>query len=146
MSESGPPVRRTRSSRPSLDTTRTDFKVYNASKRCGEILDVWAHVGSGQAHRARAPCTESRQPARGAPVSAAFLGAPPKVILVATQFLAGAICVGVLMSAPGISAGQTIEVASQVTVQGTVEAVDHGLLAPTTGHHRPRDRRGSQGG
>jgi hypothetical protein len=44
---------------------------------------------------------------------------------VATQFLAGVICVGVLMSAPGTSAAQTSEVASQVTVQGTVEAVDH---------------------
>ena len=29
------------------------------------------------------------------------------------------------MSAPGTSAAQTSEVASQVTVQGTVEAVDH---------------------
>jgi hypothetical protein len=44
---------------------------------------------------------------------------------VATQFLAGVICVGVLMSAPGVSAAQTSEVARQVTVQGTVEAVDH---------------------
>jgi len=44
---------------------------------------------------------------------------------VATQFLAGLICLGVLMSAPGISAAQTSAVASQVTVQGTVAAVDH---------------------
>ena len=33
-------------------------------------------------------------------------------------------CVGVLMSAPAISTAQTREAESQVTVQGTVEAVD----------------------
>src|SRR4029453_15014943 len=35
------------------------------------------------------------------------------------------------MSAPGISAAQTSEVASQVTVQGTVEAVDHAARTVT---------------
>ena len=34
-------------------------------------------------------------------------------------------CVGMLMSAPAISAAQPREAESQVTVQGTVEAVDH---------------------
>ena len=73
MSESGPPFRRTRSSRPCLNTTQTDFKVYNASKRGGEIFDGWAHVGSGEGRTALGvPCTESRQPARGAPVSPAI--------------------------------------------------------------------------
>jgi hypothetical protein len=79
MSESGPPFRRTRSWRPSLHTTQTDFKVYNASKRGGEIFDV---VGSGEARTALGVrSTESRQPARGAPVSPAFLGAPSRVNL-----------------------------------------------------------------
>ena len=34
-------------------------------------------------------------------------------------------CVGLLMSAPVISTAQTREAENQVTVQGTVEAVDH---------------------
>ena len=43
-----------------------------------------------------------------------------------TQFLAGVICVGLLLSAPGVAAAQkTSAVASQVTVRGTVEAIDH---------------------
>ena len=80
MSESGPPFRRMRSSRPCLNTTQTDFNVYNASKRGGEIFDVWGMWDQAEGRTALGvPCTESRQPARGAPVSPAFLGAPPRV-------------------------------------------------------------------
>ena len=41
------------------------------------------------------------------------------------QLLPYVMCVGMLMSAPAISAAQTREAESQITVQGTVEAVDH---------------------
>ena len=40
-------------------------------------------------------------------------------------------CVGMLMSAPTMSAAQTREAESQVTVQGTVEAVDHATRTVT---------------
>lgn len=79
MSESGPPFRRTLSRRPCLKTTQTDFKVYDASNRGGEIFDVWGCGISEGRTALGVPCTESRQPARGAPVSPAFLGAPPRV-------------------------------------------------------------------
>ena len=56
------------------------------------------------------------------------------------QLLFCVMCVGVLMSAPAISAAQTREAESQVTVQGTVEAVDH------TGPHGDDSRAAGQCG
>ena len=43
----------------------------------------------------------------------------------AKQFFTSVMCVGMLMSAPAIAAAQTREAESQVTVLGTVEAVDY---------------------
>ena len=40
-------------------------------------------------------------------------------------------CVGMLMSAPALAAAQPREAESQVTVQGTVEAVDHAARTVT---------------
>ena len=42
-----------------------------------------------------------------------------------SQLLRPLMCVGLLMSVPALSSAQPREAESQVSVQGTVEAVDH---------------------
>ena len=51
--------------------------------------------------------------------------APSRVSCYRETISLGVMCVGVLISAPDIATAQTREAESQVTVQGTVEAVDY---------------------
>jgi len=74
--------------------------------------------------RLRSYSLTARRPVDGAPVSQVFRRQKGELPMV-KQFLVGGMCVGVLISAPAISTAQTREAESQVTVQGTVEAIDH---------------------